>query len=476
VDSTLELLAIPLKRQSIVVSRSADAVNRVVLPPPLTVTHKQLDTYQIGINQPNIHPSTHLSTHVRASTGCEGIASTSTMYVDMTLATSYKPLLVCIIKVFFLMVFHYTSVPMLFVTERYAVMVAMLYVDKWLAYEYIIDTNSCLVVLAGSLLVHELRDAGVQERLHGEMSHNIVLSMLVASNIIVIVVGEHQSFWRLLGFPSTIVAPGTAEAEDVQMSSVFDVNSKRPRQYQQINPSLLNTPASIASPSAGPLMCVLITCALLVVLSTCAMPVSAHDPLLNNIRVWSFTALSLCWLYTINYRELRYAVVAPFTPCVLRFSSVLFLTPSPVAIGGILLMTACLASTHIWVSKQQHNMLCPDLVYQPSNVVDNVAVVLREPKSKNLPVSGISYRTPMGLLDKPACKPVSKAASKPASTNGSSVIAGGGAGGGLGVMNGCIGHLSFGDTVDADTATILVQPETLDYDSLFLQAMSENTV
>jgi len=105
-----------------------------------------------------------------------GLPVSGPMNIDMTLATSYKPVLVCIVKVCILMVFHYASVPILFATERYALIVAMLYIDKWLAHEYIVNTNSCTAVLAGSLLVHELRDAGVQERLHGEFAHNVVLS------------------------------------------------------------------------------------------------------------------------------------------------------------------------------------------------------------------------------------------------------------------------------------------------------------
>jgi hypothetical protein len=113
------------------------------------------------------------------------------MQIDMSLATSYKPVIMCAVKVCALMVFHYTSIPVLFVTERYALIMAFLYVDTWLDQEYIVNTNGCVAIIAGSLLVHELRDAGIQERIHGEVAHNIVLSILVGSNALLLVFGEH---------------------------------------------------------------------------------------------------------------------------------------------------------------------------------------------------------------------------------------------------------------------------------------------
>jgi len=248
------------------------------------------------------------------------------MALDMALATSYKPVLVCIAKVCVLMAFHYASVMLLFVTERYAAIVALLYLDQWLAHEYILNTNSCVAVLAGSLLVHELRDAGVQERLHGVAVHNVVLALLVMSNLLVLVLGDSPP-----GSWASVVAPsgggGGEEGEDTGV-------------LKKLKLANANHPRSSVCWRSGPLLAVLCTSCLLVLLSTCSLPVSPHDPLLNNGRVWAFVALSLTWMYTVNCRELRYCSVAAFTPCVLRFSSVLFLTPAPVAFAGVALMAA----------------------------------------------------------------------------------------------------------------------------------------
>ena len=61
--------------------------------------------------------STNESTCLKTVTETPAWATTSSisqpiasMNIDMTLATSYKPILVCIAKVSILMIFHYTSV------------------------------------------------------------------------------------------------------------------------------------------------------------------------------------------------------------------------------------------------------------------------------------------------------------------------------------------------------------------------------
>jgi hypothetical protein len=380
------------------------------------------------------------------------------MYIDMTLATSYKPVLVCIAKVCTLMVFHYTSVPMLYVTERYALIVAILYIDKWLAHEYIVDTNSCAAVLAGSLLVHELRDSGVQERLHGETAHNVVLSMLVLSNILVLTLGEHQTIFHMF-FPLHKAVDGVPTTPG---SSEYDSNDKKPRQQLHTNNMQsagghLNTPTS-----AGPLTCVVGTSILLVILSTCAMPVSTHDPFLNNLRVWSFTALSLTWLYTVNYKDLRYSIVAPFTPCLLRFSCILFLTPTPLATIGIFLMGLCLVATHMWLNKQQqlqYDMFSPDYLQQQYPNSDNVAMVVRDTKSQISMGSVISYRTPSATPENPVLVP----------GNGKNVS--------TSSVSSLVKSNSYPDTSenrDTGSVTVPITPDTVDYDSMFMQAMNEN--
>jgi hypothetical protein len=389
----------------------------------------------------------------------------NTMQVDMTLASSYKPVLVCIAKVCTLMVFHYSSMALLFVTERYAIMLAVLYIDQWIACEYLVNTNSVTVVLAISLLVHELRDAGVQERLHGELSHTVVLAMLVVSNIVVLTCGETLSFLPQMSSLSPTISSVSAAttATNIKENERFRVNHFNPGSVQ-------------SNVRCGAFTYMLLTCVLLIVLSTCAMPVSTHDPVLINLRVWSFTALSMMWFYTVDYKQLRYSSVASFTPCVLRFSCVLFLTPTPMAIVGIVLMGVCLAVTHSWPGigsseitshHQQNTIHTLESVHHSVSKVGRMSGVVR----KESPGSMISYRAPSLLCDE-----AESLSNVSASVSGSGAHVGTGASGNT--------HLSANESViDVKNGDIINDEEEVDgevtnktfvdYNSLFQQVLSQ---
>jgi hypothetical protein len=347
------------------------------------------------------------------------------------------------------MVFHYSSSPLLFATERYALVTAVLYVDNWMAYEYIVNTNSCTAMISASLLVHELRDAGVQERIHGDLAHTVTLSMLVAINLLVLVCGENHPFKNIVSVMGSSSVPTLP-------SSNLDMHPGKKSRHQQSN--LHTAHYSSSTYSASALVCVLCNCILLVVLSTCAMPASTHDPSITNLRVWSFMMLSLTWLYTIYYRELRYSIVAPFTPCVLRFSSILFLTPTPFAVGGITLMAGVLAVVHIRLEIQQHdvqslNGCTTDHVYQQTNTTDKAVVVSRDPQA-----GSVSYRVPIALVDDNSdCVALSISNS----------------GGSVGTSTG-VGGLVGGTLLDADPALTTQQP-SVDYNTLFQQVMDERS-
>ena len=357
------------------------------------------------------------------------------------------------------MVFHYSSIPILFVTERYALILAVLFVDKWLAHEYIVNTNSCVAVLALSLLVHELRDAGVQERLHGDVAHNVILSLLVISNILVLTLGEHQTIFHAFSLSNQAVGLNS------EPSSVSDANNKRPRQpfhphdTQGVYGVLFN---SKTPPAIGALTCVVGVSILLVLLSTCAMPVSTHDPFLNNLRVWSFTVLSLTWLYTVNYRDLRYSIVAPFTPCLLRFSCVLFFTPTPLAIVGVLLMATFLTATYMWLNKTQQaqcDTISQDTLHYGCGG-DSVAVVVRDTKSHASTGSIISYRTPCAVQEK---RELLVVGAKPTTAGPMPSL----------VRSQTAETLNCYSDKGDDLLGLPIADTSLDYGSMFLQALNE---
>lgn len=389
----------------------------------------------------------------------------NTMQVDMTLASSYKPVLVCIAKVCTLMIFHYSSMSLLFATERYAIMAAVLYIDHWIACEYLVNTNSFTAVLAISLLVHELRDAGVQERLHGELSHTVVLAMLVVSNIVVLTFGESSSFLQQI----LSLSPITPSVSSATLATNIKEN-------ERFRPNHFNPGSVLTSARYGSFMYMVLTCVLLVVLSTCAMPLSTHDPVLNNLRVWSFTALSMIWFYTVDYKQLRYSSVAPFTPCVLRFSCVLFLTPTPVAIGGILLMGICLAAAYSWQDigfpeiashHQQNTIHTLESVQHSVSKVGRMSGVVR----KESPGCMISYRAPSLLCDEAA-----SLLNVSASGSGLGAHVGTGASGGSNLStNESVIDVKDGDirTDEEEVDGVVTNKPSIDYNSLFEQVLSQ---
>jgi hypothetical protein len=437
-DITPQPQELPLKRLSTVSSRGVRGDHLEILSP-----------------LSNISPIGNIDTH-----------KTLHMYVDMTLAASYRPVLVCIMKVCILMVFHYTSVPLLFATERYALMLAALYIDKLLCYEYIVNTNSCSAILAVSLLVHELRDTGVQERIHGELAHTIVLSLLVVTNILVLTLGEQSS---LLNWICSFCVTTSSSAPIITAHIAPDHQFKQHRAH--IHLSAYNQ----SPPTTGALICLVFTCALLVVLSTCAMPVSAHDPVLTNLRVWSFTVLSMTWMYTVNYRSLRYSCVAPFSPCLLRFSSVLFLTPTPFAVCGVALMAVCLATTHKFIQKQHHEKwsgCSAELdVYTSPPHIDEVSVVLREKPQGGI----ISYRTPVVIPEKIVAlgkslncgREVTRGVSSSIIQSGYDVPQ---------IRTGSLDVASVCDIGIQDPISLKPEIPDIDYNTLFEQVMCENAV
>jgi hypothetical protein len=409
---------------------------------------------RMGANTSVISTNSHIGVDTQTP-----ISSTS-MNIDMTLATSYKPVLLCILKVCALMVFHYSSIPLLFATERYALVVAALYVDNWIASEYIVNTNICVAMIAGSLLVHELRDAGIQERVHGDLAHTVALSMLVSSNILVLVFGENHRFNTILTAPGAYSCPATPS------SPVANLYPSKRLRYQQS--SIHSSHHSSTMYTSSALWCVVGNCILLVILSTCSMPINTHDPILNNIRVWSFMILSFTWLYTVYYRELRYSTVAPFTPCVLRFSSILFLTPTVAATGGVLLLGCVLAVVYTRLETQQqetsaHGAHTTDSVYQPPNTTDKAVVVGRDTQKGSV----ISYRNPV-VLQEPDSVTV-------AISNGTAPVGVGGSANGL---TAAFGILLAGSESDLSTQVSVPtndQPQ-LDYNTLFQQVMDEQSV
>lgn len=221
------------------------------------------------------------------------------------------------------------------------------------------------------------------------------------------------------------------------------------------------------------------------------MPVSAHDPVLTNLRVFSFAVLSMAWMYTVNYRNLRYSCVVPFSPCLLRFSSILFLTPTPFAIGGIVSMAICLGATHKLVQKQQNEKwpgYSAELDLHPHHPhPDSVSVVVRE----KAPGGIISYRAPpvtpekasgkvpIGCVETSGKIPIScvrEGAREVREVRDVGVL--GTQSGSVGMSQkrgGCVDTMGLCDVGMQDSASLTAEVPDLDYNTLFQMVLSENS-
>ena len=289
--------------------------------------------------------------------------------LDMSLAKSYQPGLICVVKVLILTGFHTVSGVFLFPLEIWGLVAASLLVDKWVSREFVLDSNGCVLTVMSSLLVHELRDAGVSVRGYHPLGSSLVLAALLVSNILVTSFGES---WCM---PTPLGLDGNPKR--------FRVSRKEESGQGHI----------LTHGMLGPLICLLNTCGLLLVLGTCTEIGSSHDLLLTNLRVWSFTVISLVWFYTVNYRELGYGSVASFTPCLVRFSSVLYM-PSPLlTLAGVGILTTCIAATYLKSLKGQASpCTIPPAIGNYAPLPPNKpATVVREASSS----SAVSYRIPV---------------------------------------------------------------------------------
>jgi hypothetical protein len=116
----------------------------------------------------------------------------------------------------------------------------------------------------------------------------------------------------------------------------------------------------------------------------------------------------------------------------------------------------------MWLNKQQqlqYDMFSPDYLQQQYPNSDNVAMVVRDTKSQISMGSVISYRTPSATPENPVLVP----------GNGKNVS--------TSSVSSLVKSNSYPDTSenrDTGSVTVPITPDTVDYDSMFMQAMNEN--
>lgn len=426
---------------------------------------------------------------------------TQIMRIDMTLATSYEPVLVCFFKITIVLLFYYSAENTLYIIEKHVIVAAFLFIDNWAGYEYIINTNGAAAFIAGSVFIHDLRNTGIQERDYDHLAHNITLAMLLLSNMLVLLFGETSFFPQCLcracgclGYSAAQVLPTTADstgkgsaasgsgtgaattgaadshaatAASFNLSdaigSVRNMFSTVHRKMAMVVERRIATGGGDAyahmkhrerlqyqSHVLGSFVSLLISCVLFVALSTFAMPGQKDANFVTHftqsIRVWSFVLLSLVWNYTVNHDALSYDKVAAFTPCILRFSSCLFMLSLNSVLacsGGLFALLAMKFLLSPMPAADQSAVLAQPLVSQPQHPQQQPQQPQQYPPHTN--------RFDRDRVVVVSTAPPPHAPHAGVETTKSTVKKGAGSGG-----------------------TDAVHGSDIDYNSLFQQAMSEN--
>lgn len=219
-------------------------------------------------------------------------------------------------KTALLMIVHHALEPILTLTERYTLIGCMLYVDSWMEMEYIFETNSCMTVVAASLLIQDIRalhSTATKEPSLVRIQNYTVSSAFLASwflvNCLTLFYGEAWIQERI------------NPAKQYCGSKSVVVLTEHTRDEE----SLCAIPHSPQTKSSVVFLCG--NAFFFLLLSNSEIPPGYEKSAIqDNIRVWSFVFLSVAWMYSLNLDRLRYSTLNSFNPCMLRFGCVLFMT------------------------------------------------------------------------------------------------------------------------------------------------------
>jgi hypothetical protein len=256
-----------------------------------------------------------------------GVSSTgSVSVIDLKLAASYAPGIICVGKSVMLVTFCHvlSEVLLLNITEKCILVVIILYLDRAHHKEHIVDTNACVGVTFFGLIVNELRSINT-------FSVPLLPVTVIFSAVwwtyscLVLQVGEQcitrvvqkfscSLFTHCISLAHTVYrityVPRTSQGlTEVLVPEKYDKNSDGKKQ------------------SNTHFIPLLITAVLLYL--TCNSPVFVEfDSTVETVtRVFCFVSSSLLWLYTLNVEQMQPNTIASFTPCINRFMALLLTGP-----------------------------------------------------------------------------------------------------------------------------------------------------
>jgi len=257
--------------------------------------------------------------------------------VDPSLARTYRPALVLFAKIALLMVVHHALEPILTLTERYTLIGCMLYVDSWMEIEFIFETNSCMTVVAASLLIQDIRalhSTATKEPSLVRIQNYTVSSAFLASWFIVNCL--------TLFYGEAWIQDRINPAKQYCGSKTVVVLTDHVRDEE----SLCTIPHSPQTKSSVLFLCG--NAFFFLLLSNSEIPPGYEKSAIqDNLRVWSFVFLSVAWMYSLNLDRLRYSTLNSFNPCMLRFGCVLFMTSFLPCASAVVVLAAVMALKYL---------------------------------------------------------------------------------------------------------------------------------
>ena len=282
--------------------------------------------------------------------------STSVGMIDLSLASSYAPAIICVGKLATMLAISYLlgSVVLVSVVDRCLLFTICLYLDRSHHQEYIIDTNACVGIVFFTITVNELRTIGHYSLPYWPYTYIFSILWQLYS-VVVLWVGElaierfvcgsiAYCIRNTYGLFRRVGETGLWSAEDNQSGMNSKIGDKP---YDKLSGNNKNR--------RGPFTPLLVTGIMLY--GECSVPITMdvnyHVEVL--VRVFCFASSSLLWLYTMNVDEMHSHHPISFIPCVNRFCVLLLSAPLILCIGVYLGMLSIMFYRGRHIFRADHN-------------------------------------------------------------------------------------------------------------------------
>jgi hypothetical protein len=253
--------------------------------------------------------------------------------IDLTLAASYAPGIICVGKSAVLLAICYmlSNILWMALTERCVIICILLYLDRAHHKEYIIDTNACVSVSFFGIAVNELRRGSV-------FSFDMWWCALIFNvlwciySFLVLHVGE-----ACIGATVGVVVKYLCDRVVLCCRALYAMATPNHANKEQLPcdrqsfDSKQDTPYDKNSQGRKQkdthFIPLLITAILLYMVCNVPIVMVLQDEIETLIRVFCFVSTSLLWLYTLNAEQMHSNSISSFTPCINRFMVLLLIGP-----------------------------------------------------------------------------------------------------------------------------------------------------